>query len=67
LERKFEKLLLFYRKIVPKTGINAYKTVNLKFAGQIVCERDERFKPEDIMTIRDSTHNSTTTNSINTQ
>lgn len=66
LERKFEKLLLFYRKIVPKTGIGAYKSVNLKFAGQIVCERDERFKPEDIMTIRDSTHNSTT-NSINTQ
>ncbi|GGG85396.1 cell division protein FtsQ [Parapedobacter pyrenivorans] len=65
LERKFEKLLLFYRKIVPRTGINAYKTVNLKFAGQIVCERDERFKLEDIM-IPDSTYNSIT-NSINTQ
>src|SRR5690606_37765514 len=24
LDRKFEKLLLFYRKMVPKTGINAY-------------------------------------------
>lgn len=65
LERKFEKLLLFYRKIVPKTGIGAYKSVNLKFAGQIVCERDEGFRPEDMVIIPDSTHN--TTNSINTQ
>lgn len=45
LEKKFEKLMLFYQKIVPKTGINAYKTVNLKFAGQLVCERNEHFKP----------------------
>src|SRR3546814_880226 len=45
LERKFEKLLLFYRKIVPKTGINAYTSVNLKFAGQIICERSAHFDP----------------------
>lgn len=47
LERKFEKLKLFYSKIVPKTGIGAYKSVNLKFAGQLVCERNEHFKPGD--------------------
>lgn len=45
LETKFEKLMLFYQKIVPKTGMDAYKTVNLKFAGQLVCERNEHFKP----------------------
>ena len=67
LERKFEKLMLFYRKIIPKTGLGAYKSVNLKFAGQIVCERDERFKPEDIRVIADSIHHSTANNSINTQ
>ncbi|MBK1441006.1 cell division protein FtsQ [Parapedobacter sp. ISTM3] len=66
LDRKFEKLMLFYKKIVPKTGIEAYKSVNLKFAGQIVCERDERFKPEDLMVTQDSTYHHTT-NSINTQ
>lgn len=53
LERKFDKLALFYTKIVPKTGISAYKSVNLKFAGQVVCERSANFKPEDIM-IQDS-------------
>lgn len=45
LEKKFEKLMLFYTRIVPRTGINAYKSVNLKFAGQLVCERNEHFKP----------------------
>ncbi|HWK57887.1 MAG TPA: hypothetical protein VNQ80_11130 [Parapedobacter sp.] len=66
LERKFDKLLLFYRKIVPKTGINAYKSVNLKFAGQIVCERSEDFNPDDIVIIPDSTQHSSI-NSNNTQ
>ncbi|WP_353186416.1 cell division protein FtsQ [Parapedobacter lycopersici] len=47
LERKFEKLMLFYKRIVPRTGIDAYKSVNLKFAGQLVCERNEHFKPAD--------------------
>lgn len=53
LERKFEKLKLFYSKIVPKTGIEAYKSVNLKFSGQLVCERSEGFKPEDVI-VQDS-------------
>jgi Cell division septal protein len=66
LDQKFEKLLLFYKKIVPKTGITAYKTVNLKYAGQIVCERDKRYNPEDIKQIQDSIQHSTS-NSINTQ
>lgn len=65
LKSKFEKLLLFYQKIVPKTGINAYKTVNLKFAGQIIGERSKDFNPEDIVIIPDSTHSSI--NSNNTQ
>src|SRR5690606_7870210 len=66
LDRKFEKLLLFYRKIVPKTGINAYKSVNLKFAGQIICERSAQFNPEDVVVVPDSTHHSSS-NSHNTQ
>ncbi len=65
LERKFEKLWLFYNRIVPKTGIGAYKSVNLKFAGQLVCERSAHFKPEDI--IREDSIQHHITNSINTQ
>lgn len=39
VERKFDKLLVFYKQIVPKAGWGTYKTVNLKFANQIVCEK----------------------------
>lgn len=39
LERKFGKLLVFYKQIVPKAGWGTYKTVNLKFSNQIVCEK----------------------------
>ncbi len=66
LASKFEKLMLFYSKVVPKTGIDAYKSVNLKFAEQIVCERNGHFKPELLIRGQDSTNNSTN-NSINTQ
>lgn len=46
LDEKFQKLMLFYTKIVPRMGIDAYKSVNLKYKGQLVCERGEGFRPE---------------------
>lgn len=46
LEEKFQKLMLFYTKIVPRVGIDAYKSVNLKYKGQLVCERGAGFRPE---------------------
>jgi len=39
LETKFNHLLLFYKKALPKVGWSTYKTINLKYAGQIVCEK----------------------------
>lgn len=66
LDDKFGKLLLFYRKVVPRTGIDAYETVNLKFAGQIIGERSAGFNPEDMVIVPDSTHSSIN-NSNNTQ
>jgi cell division protein FtsQ len=36
-ERKFRKLLAFYEQGLSKTGWNKYKTLNLKYEGQIVC------------------------------
>lgn len=39
LTDKFNKLMVFYKQIVPKAGWGTYKTVNLKFANQIVCEK----------------------------
>ena len=38
IEAKFKKLDIFYREILPQKGWNHYRTVNLKYHNQIVCE-----------------------------
>lgn len=42
LDEKFSKLLVFYKKIVPSVGWDAYQSVDLSFADQLVCERNEK-------------------------
>lgn len=37
LQTKFRNLLIFYKKAMPKVGWNTYKTINLKYANQVVC------------------------------
>lgn len=38
IERKFSKLMTFYKEILPGKGWNTYSSVNLKFENQIICE-----------------------------
>lgn len=38
LDKKFEKLKIFYKQILPSQGWNSYKQVSLKYENQIVCE-----------------------------
>lgn len=38
MNEKFEKLKVFYERILPVKGWNAYKRVNLNFDKQIICE-----------------------------
>ncbi len=40
LDDKFEKILLFYKNIGPTKGWNTYKTVNVKFRNQIICDKN---------------------------
>lgn len=35
---KFERLEIFYKKILPKEGWNKYSRVNVKYRDQIICE-----------------------------
>lgn len=37
-DRKFKKLKVFYKEILPNKGWNSYHLVNLKFENQIICE-----------------------------
>lgn len=39
IDKKFKKLRLFYDKGLNKTGWNEYKTINLKYANQVVCSK----------------------------
>lgn len=41
LDTKFRNLLIFYKKAMPGLGWDAYKSINLKFANQIVCEKNK--------------------------
>ena len=38
-EGKFNKLMIFYKKGLSKTGWNEYSTVNLKYKNQVVCTK----------------------------
>lgn len=39
LNRKFNKLKVFYNKGLSKTGWNEYSVINLKYANQVVCKK----------------------------
>jgi len=41
LETKMRNLLAFYKKAMPKVGWNTYKTINVKYTNQIVCEKNK--------------------------
>ncbi len=38
IEEKFEKMGRYYKVIIPEKGSDAYRTVDLRFRGQIVCK-----------------------------
>lgn len=40
LETKMTNLLTFYKKAMPQVGWDTYKTINIKYTNQIVCEKN---------------------------
>jgi cell division protein FtsQ len=47
LDTKMNNLLTFYKKAMPQVGWDTYKTINIKYTNQIVCEKN---KPDSIHT-----------------
>lgn len=39
IERKLKKLEAFYKQAMPVNGWNKYKSINLKYKGQVVCSK----------------------------
>ncbi|MEO8150544.1 MAG: hypothetical protein ABI723_23130 [Bacteroidia bacterium] len=54
LEKKIEKLLVFYRKGLNKTGWTQYSTINLEFENQVVCTKKGVVKSTLPVAVRDS-------------
>lgn len=42
LDKKLQKLEIFYKQALLAEGLNKYKTINLKFEGQVVCAKNKR-------------------------
>jgi len=58
LQTKFRNLLLFYKQAIPKVGWDTYSTINLKYANQIVCEKNRidsaELKSKNVSALADS-------------
>ena len=39
IEKKFSHLMDFYRQVPPETGWNKYRSVSLKYRGQVVAKK----------------------------
>jgi len=48
LETKFRNLLVFYKKALPQVGWDAYKTINIKYANQVVGVRNVILKTDSL-------------------
>jgi cell division protein FtsQ len=46
MKEKFEKLKVFYKEGLAKVGWDKYNIINLKYQGQVVCQKTEEEKPE---------------------
>ncbi len=44
LDNKFHNLLAFYKKALPKVGWDAYKTINIKYANQVIGIKKDSLK-----------------------
>jgi cell division protein FtsQ len=42
---KFDNLMIFYNKALPKVGWQTYHTINVKYKGQIVASRNDIAEP----------------------
>lgn len=44
LDTKMKNLLAFYKQAMPKVGWDIYKTINIKYTNQVICEKIDSLK-----------------------
>lgn len=52
LDIKFHNLLVFYKQAIPQVGWDRYKTLNIKFANQVVGVKADNFKKDSLKAIK---------------
>jgi len=52
LETKFANLLTFYKKAMPQVGWDRYKTINIKYANQVVGVKSDNFKKDSLKAVK---------------
>jgi len=52
LDAKFHNLYLFYKKALPQAGWGTYKSINIKYANQVVGVRNQSTKQDSIVAAR---------------
>jgi cell division protein FtsQ len=52
IRKKFHRLFVFYKEILSRTGLNAYKTIDVEYAGQVVADKGKTLKPVDVAQLK---------------
>ncbi len=48
IEEKFNRLFIFYKEVLSRTGFDKYKTIDVRFAGQVIGSKSENPKVDSI-------------------
>lgn len=64
LDEKFHNLLIFYKKALPQVGWGVYKTINIKYANQVIGVKNQMTKQDSIKAVA-AKQDSVIKNSIN--
>lgn len=48
IDKKFNRLFIFYKEILSRTGFDKYKTIDVRFAGQVIGGKSENPKVDSV-------------------
>jgi len=49
IAQKFKRLFIFYKEVLSKTGFNKYKTIDVRYAGQVIGGKSENPKVDSVL------------------
>jgi cell division protein FtsQ len=52
IEKKFQRLFVFYKQVMSKTGFNRYKNIDVQYSGQVIALKGDMNKKVDSVQLR---------------